>query len=360
MRAVDLLHHPLWLPGAGLLLGGLFGALLRATGFCAMGGVTDAVLIGDWRRLRAWLFATAVAIAGAQAAVGLGVFDPERLATASNVLSLSGPLAGGLLFGIGMVFAGGCASRNLARAGGGDGRALAVVVLLGAVGWLVSVGPFESVRTAIVTAWQIELPWASDRLGDVVSQLAGISQVASRMWSAVALAGVLGAWCLSASDFRRSPRHLLSGIGVGLLVAAGFVVTSAGFDEMALSPRPVTSLTFVRPVADTLVWLGVGTAGWPSFGIAVVFGTWLGALVVALGARTFRFEGFAGRGDALRSMTGAALMGIGGTSALGCTIGQGVTGMAMLAMGSILTLVSLVVGGVIGLILLERWVDLDA
>ncbi len=360
MRALDLLHHPFWLPGVGLLLGGLFGALLRATGFCAMGGVTDAVLIGDWRRLRAWLFAAAVAIAGSQAAIALGLFDPARLAPSANALSLSGHIVGGLLFGIGMVFAGGCASRNLARAGGGDGRALAVVVALGTVATLVSVGPLESLRIGLVTAWQIEVPWASDRLGDGLSAIVGISQPTARLWAAVALAGGLGAWCLASADFRRSARHLGSGIGVGLLVAAGFVLTAAGFDEMALSPKAATSLTFVRPVAETLGWLVALGVDWPSFSVAVVLGTGLGALAVALGSRTFRFEGFAGRSDVLRSMTGAALMAIGGNAALGCTIGQGVTGMALLAVGSILTLVSLVVGGVIGLVLLERWVDLDA
>jgi hypothetical protein len=125
---------------------------------------------------------------------------------------------------------------------------------------------------------------------------------------------------------------------------------------MSNRPTQPISLTYVRPTADAIEWLERYTAARvPGFGVATVFGAITGACLVALAKGRYRVAGFADTGDTLRSLMGAALMGIGGVLALGCTIGQGITGVSTLALGSFLTFAAIVMGGVAGLKALERW-----
>jgi hypothetical protein len=61
-------------------------------------------------------------------------------------------------------------------------------------------------------------------------------------------------------------------------------------------------------------------------------------------AKRFRIEWFAGREDVINHVIGGALMGVGGVLAMGCTIGQAVTGFSTLAIGSMLVFVAIVAG----------------
>jgi len=169
-------------------------------------------------------------------------------------------------------------------------------------------------------------------------------------------AGTL-AYCLWDARFRASPVHIWSGVAVGLTVVAGWALTGLAFDEMAAKPAPPASLTYVRPTGDALQWLTLFTAApMPSFGAASVFGALLGACAAALVMGRFRISTFSDPSDTLRNLAGAALMGIGGVMALGCTVGQAITGVSTLALGSILTFAAIVAGGFWGLRILERTV----
>ncbi|MEZ5855219.1 MAG: YeeE/YedE thiosulfate transporter family protein [Hyphomicrobiaceae bacterium] len=120
----------LWLTVCGLLIGICFGALVAQTNFCAMGGVSDLVLLGDGRRMGAWLLAGATAVVGTQALAAAGHVTLANAIYVTQHLNWLGHIAGGLAFGIGMVLAGGCVSRNLVRAGRGDVRALVVLAVV--------------------------------------------------------------------------------------------------------------------------------------------------------------------------------------------------------------------------------------
>ena len=146
------------------------------------------------------------------------------------------------------------------------------------------------------------------------------------------------------------------GIGIGLCAVAGWALTGLAFDEMSDRPTQPISLTYVRPTADAIEWLERYTAArLPGFGVATVFGAILGAFLVAVAKGRYRVTGFADTSDMLRSLMGAMLMGVGGVMALGCTIGQGITGVSTLALGSFLTFAAIVTGGVAGVKALERW-----
>ncbi|MEZ5855220.1 MAG: YeeE/YedE thiosulfate transporter family protein [Hyphomicrobiaceae bacterium] len=189
----------------------------------------------------------------------------------------------------------------------------------------------------------------------------GLDPPSATLIATAVLAAALLALALRKREFRTSPLHIASGLGVGLLVIAGWVATSILRDELSLAPARVTSLTFVGPTAELLSWTGTtGPLQLPGFAVASVGGTALGALLVALLTGTFRLEGFADTADAARSLLGGAMMGVGGVLALGCTIGQGITGLATLSLGSLLTLVAIITGARIGLAALMWSVEADA
>jgi uncharacterized protein len=324
----------------------LFGALAQRTGFCAMGGVSDMVLMGDGRRLRAWLLAMAVAVLGTQALAGLGLVDLSKSIYLSPNLGWFGAIAGGLAFGFGMVLTGGCGQRTLVRLGAGNLRSVVVLLVLAVTAYMTMRGLIAAARLPLEAKINLDLRGAG-----LSSQ--GLAPLLSRPVATLALAGALIAYCLVDPRFRRSPRDLVAGIGVGLLIVAGWAITGIlGQDEF--EPQPVGSFTFVAPVADSLQYLMTFTGASIGFGVATVGGMLVGAFVAARMSGSFRLEAFSDRGDLLRHMAGAAMMGVGGVFALGCTIGQGVTGLSTLAIGSLIAVASIIAGAVGGVKYLER------
>ena len=358
LREVLAENGPMALTLGGLLIGFLFGAIVFKTNFCTIGAISDIVSFGDTRRFRAWVLAAVTAIVGAQYLQYAGVVELSRSMYLGASLNWVGSLLGGLMFGYGMVFAGGCASRNLARVGGGDLRSLLALIVLGIFAYMTMGGVLGPVRAWLEQSTAINLAdvqASSQTLGEILRAQFGIAPEISVLlaFAAVVIAGL--AYCFADAGFRASHVHVLSGLGVGLCVVAGWALTGLAFDELADRPVAPISLTYVRPTGDTLEWLQRYTAlGWPGFGVATVFGAVLGAFVTALAMRRFKVTTFSNRNDTVRVLGGAALMGIGGVLGLGCTIGQGVTGLSTLALGSFLTTIAIVVGGVIGVKALER------
>jgi len=163
--------------------------------------------------------------------------------------------------------------------------------------------------------------------------------------------------CFKDPGFRSSPVHLIAGVGIGVLVVVGWLLTGLAFDEFANAPIPPISLTFVRPTGDSLDYLMRITAlGAPGFGVVTLLGTILGGTLAALSSNSFHLATFADTSDTLRNVFGAAMMGIGGVLALGCTIGQGLTGFSTLAMGSVITFVFIILGGIVGMKAMERFI----
>ncbi len=365
MRDLLTSHAILSLGLGGLIIGMFLGAIVYRTNFCAMGSISDMVSFGDHRRFRAWVLAGATAIFGTQMLYLNGVVDLSKSIYLGPSLNWFGNIIGGALFGFGMVFGGGCATRNLARVGGGDLRSLLTLIVLGIAAYTAMTGILGPVRVAIETATAIPLA----KMGAATQGLPDLAYVALRMSSNTAIgvavmAGVLTimlAYCFKDSHFRSSPVHVLSGIGVGLCIVAGWALTGLTFDELADKPMVPVSLTFVRPTGDTLEWLQRATAlGPPGFAVTSVFGTILGAFLMAIATGHFRITTFSDGGDTLRHLGGAVLMGIGGMMALGCTIGQGITGLSTLSLGAFLTFAGLVGGGIVGVKVLEALLMRDA
>jgi uncharacterized membrane protein YedE/YeeE len=357
-------NAPLALALGGLLIGFLFGLAVYRTNYCAMGSLADIHNFGDYRRFRAWILAAATALVGATFLEGASVVALDRSMYLAPSLNWAGHIGGGLIFGIGMVLAGGCPSRNLARAGGGDLRALMTLVVLGLVAFMTITGVLAPARAALEGATSLALGGGPNQgLGALLSTHAGIPgawTAWTKAGAAAAVAAAALAYCFADAKFRASPLHVASGFAVGLTVVAGWALTGLAYDDMAPRPIPPISLTYIRPVGDTLQWLALYTATpTPGFGVASVLGALLGAFVAAQAMGRFRLATFADTGDTVRNLLGAALMGVGGVLALGCTVGQAITGVSTLALGSFVTFAAIVAGGFLGLKLLERWIGAD-
>lgn len=349
-------NAPLYLAFGGLIVGLAFGAVVFATNFCTMGSLADIHNFGDTRRFRAWVLAAATALVGAQLLQAAGVVDlGKSMYLSGSSLNWVGHIVGGLMLGFGMVFAGGCPSRNLVRAGSGDLRALLTLVVLGLFAYIAIGGLFGPVRAAIEQSTSLALASPTQSLADLLSSATGVGARTAALALATLLAAGALAYCFADPKFRASPVHIFSGFAIGAIIVAGWALTGVAFDEMATRPAAPISLTYVRPAGDALQWLTLYTATpMPGFGTASVFGALIGALIAALVMGRFRVSTYSDSGDTLRSLGGAALMGIGGVMALGCTIGQAVTGLSTLALGSFLTFASIVAGGLWGLRVLER------
>lgn len=364
LRELVAENGPMVLTFGGLAIGFLFGAIVFKTNFCTMGSISDIVLLGDYRRFRAWVLAAITAIIGAQLLNYAGVVELSRSMYLAPSINWVGNVLGGLMFGYGMVFAGGCPSRNLARVGGGDLRSLMALIVLGIFAYMAIGGLLGPVRawleqsTAISLA-RIDMP--SQSLGDLLSAGLGLETATGALIVTAVIVVPALVYCFKDKSFSGSTIHVASGIGVGLCVVAGWALTGLAFDELADRPVAPISLTFVRPAGDTLEWLQRFTAlGLPGFGVATVFGAVVGAFVTAVAMKRFTLTTFSDKGDTVRVLSGSALMGVGGVLALGCTVGQGITGVSTLAIGSMVSFASIVAGGFVGMKAFERIIMAEA
>lgn len=342
----------------GLLIGLIFGFIVYRTNFCTMGSISDILSFGDFKRFRAWLLAGAVGIIGVALISRTGIVEMGQTMYLAPSLTWGANIAGGLLFGFGMVFSGGCISRNLVRAGGGDLRSVVVLLITGIFAYMTIGGLLGPLRVLLFTPMTTDLSavgMETQSLGEVMASLTGMDPATTSLLAVIGVAGMIVVYCFVDAGFRGSARNIIAGVGIGLCVVAGWVLTALAFDDFADVPVQLISLSFVRPAGDTLDYAMRYTAlGPPGFGIVTLAGTLLGGLLGALSMGRLHLTTFADKADSIRNMFGAALMGIGGVLALGCTVGQALTGFSTLAVGSILTFVFIVLGGVFGVKAMEQ------
>jgi uncharacterized membrane protein YedE/YeeE len=330
---------------AGLVIGLLYGAVGLLSGFCLMSSLRGWWAQGDSRLIRSYALALGVAIAVTQLLAAGGVVDPGKSIYLQP--SFSAPLMffGGLLFGYGMVLSNGCGSRALVLLGRGNLRSFVVVIVLGIAAEMTLKGLLAPARITLLQASQaapkiVSLP--------ALLSISGIGETFARTLAASLISGALIIFAFAHAPFRRSWGQVVAGIAVGLLVAAGWYATGyLGADDF--NPTPVTSLTFIAPIAEALQYVMLSTGSTLNFGIATVGGVFAGSLVTALLTGRFHWEGYQSPRHMLRSAGGAALMGAGGVMAFGCSIGQGLTGLSTLALASFVAVAGILVGTAAGL-----------
>lgn len=347
-----------WLAVGGGVIGFLFGYVVYRTNFCTMGSISDFMSFGDWRRFRSWVLAAAVALAGTQFLALSGTIPLRATMYLGTGFNWFGHVVGGLMFGYGMVYAGGCASKNLARLGGGDMRALVTLMVMGIFAYMTIGGILGPIRAGIEQATSVSLQAigaSSQGVGDLLGAVINTSAYTGSLMVTALVSLAAFFYCFKDQSFRTSPSHVIAGLAIGVLVVLGWALTGLGFDEMADRPVAPISLTYVRPTADTIEWLQRYTAiPMPGFGVTTVLGAIFGSFVAAVSMRRFAFATFSSPSETRRTLFGAALMGIGGVMALGCTVGQAITGVSTLALGSFITFAAIVAGGMVGMKRLEN------
>jgi uncharacterized protein len=331
----------------GLLLGFALGFAARRGRFCTLGAIEDAVYGHDTRRLRAWLLAVAVAIAGVHALETFADLDLSRSIYTGPRIEWGGAIFGGFLFGVGMALAGTCGFGTLLRLGGGDLKALLTFLVMAFTAMMTMRGITGIARIRLTEPLTYEMSGAtSQRLADLLNLSGPVGRALP-----FAIAAGIGVAAFAHAGFARSTRFFVTGAAIGIVIVLGWWATGlAGYDSF--EARRVESFSFVAPLGETLLYLMLASGLRPDFPVGAVLGVIAGAFLAAKMAGHFRWEAPDDAREIKRHLLGAFLMGSGGIAALGCTIGQGISGLSTLAIGSIMAIASILVGARFGLYLL--------
>ncbi len=358
----------------------ILGAIVNKTNFCTMGAVSDMVNIGDYGRFRAWLLAIAVATFGVSVFEYMGLvnvtdtfpgYRGSQLIFVENIL-------GGLLFGIGMTYASGCGNKTLIRIGGGNIKSIMVFIIIAVIAYYMT-NPFpdsdKTLYSVLFYDWvnplAIDLNGNQDIGALISNEVSSSNTKTARLIAGIVVAAGMLFYIFKSADFRSGKDNILSGVAIGLIIITAWYVSSnvtilADDTDYSLSSyyeewdmlaeddtgKPATgrtlnsqSFTFINPIGQTYGYIKNSfDSALLTFGLISVFGVILGSLIWSLISRSFRIEWFFDLKDFFNHFFGAILMGFGGVLALGCTIGQGITGMSTLALGSILTFLSIIFG----------------
>ena len=360
MQDIDptaLARQVLW---AAFGLAVLFGAIAQRTHFCTMGAVSDIVNMGDWTRMRMWVLAIAVAVVGFNGMVALGWLEAGKTIYAGPQVLWLSALVGGLMFGFGMVLASGCGSKSLVRVGGGNLKSLVVVLVLAVSAFATLKGITAVLRANTVDRLTLQLAPGQD-LPSLIGSATGVATPVAAGWLGLAIGAALLAWVLRRPE-GRSANVWLGGLGIGaVIVALWWVSGRLGYlpehpstlEEafLATNSRRMESLSMAAPVGYALDWLLFFSdkSKLLTIGVVSVAGVVVGSAAWALASGSFRWEGFANVEDTANHLAGGALMGVGGVTALGCTVGQGLSGVSTLALGSFVALAAIVGGALLAL-----------
>jgi len=351
--AAQLAPYVAW---AAFALAFVFGAVANKTDFCTMGAVSDWVNMGSLNRMRMWLLAIGVAILGASALQLAGIVDLSKSIYPGRNFTWFSYLAGGFLFGVGMTLASGCGSKTLIRIGGGNLKSVVVFLVAGVAAYMTLRGILGAFRVGVLEQAAISLSTGQD-LPSLLASVSGLSKNVLLVILALGAGGGLIVYAYASKDFRGNFDYTLGGVVTGLVVVGGWVV-SGYLGHLAEDPKTLEeafvatnsgrmeAFSFVAPLAYSLEYLMLWTDKTKiiTYGIASTAGVIAGSAAYALAAGKFQWEGFRNAEDTGMHMIGGVLMGFGGITALGCTIGQGISGFSTLALGSIMTFAAIVAG----------------
>ena len=343
------------------VLGLILGYVVNRTNFCTMGAVSDLVNIGDTSRFKSWMLAAIIAIIGVTLSGLFNLFDvsQSRIPYTNSLFFWPRYILGGLLFGIGMTFASGCGNKVLIRLGGGNIKSLVVLIIAGTMAYLMTRTDFYGID---FHSWMqpISPDLATIGISDqslptlIGFLLPAFEQSSLRLFFGLIIPILLIIYIFSGGKFNNI-EHISSGIIVGLIVTMAWFITGGSIGQEWIetnnfldNPYPsvgVQSFTFINPMAETMVYVGnAGDTYYLTFGVTALISVILGSFIYSITSSNFRIEWFVSKEDFVRHLIGGILIGIGGVLSLGCTIGQGVTGVSTLALGSLITLGSIIVG----------------
>ncbi len=333
-------------PFLGVLAGCVLGYVARLTHFCTLSALERHWYAGDSSRLRVWVLASVTALIGTQILVAFDLADPGASFYLSPAFPWTGAILGGFMFGVGMALVGTCGFGAVLRLGGGSLRALVVLTVIGLSALATHRGIVGNIRILLVDNLAIFFDeTGSQSMGDILSNLTGI-RLQEAVAAAIALIGL--AWIFKSGGFRRQYSKIGSAIVIGSVIPFGWWATTFAA-EKSFNPVQIEAGSFVVPVGDTIMKLIAYTGTWPDYGVGLVVGTLIGAVIAALIKRDIRWEACDDARELGRHLMGGTLMGIGGVFAMGCTVGQGITAFSALAISAPVAMASMALGARVGL-----------
>ena len=334
------------LPFLGFVAGIVLGYVARANRFCTMAALEQHWYGSDSTGLRTWVLAGSVALAATQALIHFGLIDISSSFYLSSQFGLTGAIMGGVMFGFGMALVGMCGFTAVVRLGGGNLRALVVLLVLGLAALSAQRGLMGQVRVRIVDNLAIDLSAAGDQsIGSLVSYASGMDL---RWAAAIVLVAAALAWVFADAGYRSKRGQIFAGCAVGCIIAFGWLVTTWAAKH-SFSPVQLEAGSFVVPVGDAIMQIVTYTGTIPDYGVGLVFGTLAGGALAAWRRKEVRWEACDDGRELSRHLLGAALMGVGGVFAMGCTIGQGVTAVSTMAVSAPVVIASIAIGARMGL-----------
>ena len=332
----------------GFACGCVMGGVARGARFCTFGAIEDYVLAGKTLRLRSWALAVSVATLLVSAMHSADIARLDEVFYLAPQFGWAGAIIGGLMFGFGMAMVGTCGYGVLVRMGGGDMKAVVSFLVMGLTAYMTARGLTGVARVGMIEPLASDLSaYGGQGLPHVLAPIVHIE--VSDLWLpvGVAISALIALWCFASREFRAAPRDMVAGAAIGCVIAAGFAFTGILGGDI-FDPQPVVSMTYVLPPGETIVYLLTFSGATLSFGIGTIFGTLVGAFAVAYRKDELVVEAYDGRREMRRHLIGAAMMGVGGVTALGCTVGQGITGISTLSLSAPIALASILVGGIFG------------
>jgi len=355
----------------GFTLAVVFALFASYGDFCTMGALSDWVNMGDLGRVRSWSLAAGLSVLLLALAHSRGLLD-ILLASSSDTsptpylnteVRWLRNIVGGLLFGVGMTLAGGCSSKSLLRAGGGDLKALLALLFLGLFAWLSVYTETGGLVLSVFSNVSLDVAATgaeTQSIADVAASSFSVDVGYFQLLLTVLLGGALILFAVGAASFRAEQRLWVAGLGIGVVVLLVWWLTAGtlgaeALEESDFSEQPTLSmgaqsLSFTLPVGQAGYYLSKGMpSAWLTLGVSMAFGVLFGGFVYALLNRRLRFQWFHSKSDFINHAVGGALMGFGGVLAMGCTVGQGLSGVSTLAIGSFVALFGIVLGCVLTL-----------
>ena len=322
----------LWLVGGGLVVGAIFGLLVQHHRFCMVAATGNYLLIKDNRQLLAFITALLVAITGTQL---LEFTDTVAIADSSyrnSQLDWFGASFGGLIFGIGGVLAGGCATRTLVKSAEGSINSIIALLFFMLLAASAQFSFLENVRLDLTHSTAIDLA------GDAsIAAILGLPQ-----WlPAIVIIGLMAAYLFK--NWNPDAKGMvIAGVVIGLLVVAGWYITGV-LAQDEFDPTKPSAITVSGPLARFGYILISAKIPALSFAISFVIGIFATVLLFSLVTGRFKFE--APKAGAVKlAVIGGSLMGLGGIMAYGCNVGQGLTGISTLSFESMLAFSGMFIG----------------
>ena len=349
------------------ILGFILGFVVSKTNFCTMGAVSDWVNIGDLSRFKSWMLASAIAIVGVTVFEFMSYIDlnDSRIPYRNSIFLWPRYILGGVMFGVGMTYASGCGNKVLIRVGGGNLKSIVVLLVAGLMAYIMTRTDFYGI---IFHSWMnpispdLAILGIDDQsLPTIISFIISSSNTAYYKLIIGLLTGLTILYYIFRSGtFVKNMDNVIGGFIVGSVVVLAWYLTGSSLGEEWIetnnfldSPLPgvgVQSFTFINPMGESIIYLSQSAnMYYLTFGVTALLSVILGSFVYSIMSKNFRIEWFQSKEDLKRHIIGAVLIGIGGVLSLGCTIGQGVSGVSTLALGSFITLISIVIGASIAM-----------